>query len=379
MIILFLFFITLIFVVVYDIGAKAKYRVSFFVFLNFCFVFFMGLRYRVGIDTLNYMDSFEILPVFPISLNDISESSYAPLSFFMFTFLKTIFPSFYLLQIAYAILLNITIFYFIYKHTKYIYTGVFVYLLIFFFYFNTEIMKESMAISCFLLSIDAYISKRWGKFYLFSIVACFFHLSALILLLFPFFRRLKMSFGFVLVIFLFAFLLKILSPYLEVLSFLDSSGRIDKYMNMEKLNLTWVFLSLLQYSFIPMFLLLYLKKSFSYQVKYESLICMHILLGVGVTAFQIIFSRFTNYTLPIVALLITETISLTYTNYKNGIVHSIVIASFITAIYGISYFIPASSYYLDSYRYHYWYPYHSIFNEQSDKRREALRYELFPR
>lgn len=189
----------------YDICHKKNYKWSFFWGLCLVFILYAGLRYRIGGDTIGYMSSFEYYPdIFTTGISEgikkvqnLSEEyeRFKPGWIIYVMLIKGIWNNFFFMQFINAIILNLSIFIVIKRYSSY----PFMTLLIFFFNFKFfelefEVMRESIAVSIFmLLSINPYVEKKWLKYYVGSLLATCFHPSAYVTLIFPLFSYLKLS------------------------------------------------------------------------------------------------------------------------------------------------------------------------------------------
>ena len=101
-------------------------------------ILLLGLRFKVGIDTLNYMESFKKIPTFDnISYSTWIWSRMEPGYFVLASICKTIKSGFVFFQLTMAAITNICICIFIYKYTKNPFNGVLFYLLLACLYFTT--------------------------------------------------------------------------------------------------------------------------------------------------------------------------------------------------------------------------------------------------
>jgi hypothetical protein len=169
------------------VNLKVNHNV--FWYLSFLMMFLLvSFRYKLGGDTFNYMRDFESFPtISKLNADFFLGAKYSPLWIVFFSTIKSLSPSFIFLQIIHAILINSVIFWFFNKYSKFRFSCILFYLLYFYFYFNTEILRESIAVCLFLLSVPFYLKKDWRVYFTLSIVAVLFHYSALVLLLFPIF------------------------------------------------------------------------------------------------------------------------------------------------------------------------------------------------
>ncbi|MDE6264241.1 MAG: EpsG family protein, partial [Paramuribaculum sp.] len=152
----------------------------------------MGLRYRVGLDTLNYMEGYQDLPTFQTyELQNFILYRYEPGYLLLCMICKEIGNEFFLLQIFQSIILNTAVIYFFYMYCKNPFMALILYYYIIWPYFNTEILRESIAISIFILNYENLNKGKYLRYYIWTILAICFHFSAIILVLFPLFKNIK--------------------------------------------------------------------------------------------------------------------------------------------------------------------------------------------
>ncbi|PXV62188.1 EpsG-like putative glucosyltransferase [Dysgonomonas alginatilytica] len=308
---LILFIITLLAVIQYDLGGHKGYRRIVWYFLFIYVILLIGLRYKVGVDTLNYMDYYSYLPdLFTIKSDDWSYFAYQPLYLLLCALSRSISGDFVWFQLIHTIILNLCVFYFISKNTKYKFTGLLVYFYMYFLYFNTEILKESLAVCVFMLNYKNIEDKKWLKYYFGVFVSLLFHLSAIILIFYPLIKIMRFGWRYFIAVGFFLVIIVNIGPYLTLLENFEKVGdKANTYISFNEIgamNMNWVILNLMQLTFFPMIVLFFQKYILKEDVKFESLVCMHALLGIGVAFYQIIFSRFTNYTMPFYALFLVN-------------------------------------------------------------------------
>jgi len=197
----FVIFLILVFFALSELTGQFKNKREFsligYLFILSLFIIFMGFRYRIGGDTINYMNSFDQMPEFKdFSSFDFLTSEYN-ISWYIFVALcKLVSIDFLFFQFTHVAILNIGIFYFINKHCyKYQFSCVLLYYLTYYLYLNTEILRESLAMVFFLFGYDYLLKKKFIKYYLLVLLSISIHTSAIILLIIPFFQ-VKMKFPF---------------------------------------------------------------------------------------------------------------------------------------------------------------------------------------
>ena len=160
-----------------EIGGHRKYRKILFYLLFLYAVLLAGLRYRVGGDTIIYMDDYADLPTLSeLSIEDFFYQQTEPFYLLLCVLVRMISPEFYLFQLIHALLVNFAVFRFFKKYSNYPFIGLFIYFLWFYFIFNYEFLRESLAVSVMLLAYGYYQNKRWKKYYACATIALMFHM-----------------------------------------------------------------------------------------------------------------------------------------------------------------------------------------------------------
>lgn len=175
----------------FDIGGSKRYYYSFYYGILVWLIFLSGFQYMVGTDIPYYMEEYENL-----SLNDFSWDNLKYLSserrqfgWMIFLYCCRFFTgNFFLPKLLQAIFLNIAIFTFFKKISKYTFFCIFFYLLIGFLVLNYNVLRQSIALALELYAILYFKDRKYWKFTLFVFLAFQFHNSALILCLIPFIR-----------------------------------------------------------------------------------------------------------------------------------------------------------------------------------------------
>ena len=170
----------------YDVLGRVKNRGLSYWLIFISLILLAGLRYRVGGDTLSYFDDYPTFPAFSeFASTDFSLLPYELFFYVLVAIAKLFGDDFFYFQLLHAFIVNIVVFSFLRRYVKYRFAGVLLYYLLVYFYFNMEIMRESLAICFFLLSVKYLIAKKYVPYYLICCVSLFFHLSATFLLILP--------------------------------------------------------------------------------------------------------------------------------------------------------------------------------------------------
>lgn len=173
----------------FDYQNHTRYRKGWYIFILLIFILIAGLRYRIGVDTVRYSYSFEYLPNLSEYLSfDFTSTRYGVGYLLLNAIVKSILPDFVLMQFTLATFVNISIFYFIYCNTKKIFIALLIYFICQFFNYNFEILRESCAISMFLIGWPYFLKRKYWKYYLCVVCAVLFHPSGLVTALIPLLR-----------------------------------------------------------------------------------------------------------------------------------------------------------------------------------------------
>ena len=375
-VILFFFFILMFH---YDILKRKRGKVFFYNLSLLILVLLAGFRYRVGGDTLSYMVHYDNIPnIWNITWDELLNGRFDLISLLFFSFTK-IFDSFYVLQIIHAIFVNTVIFVFIKKNTNRIFLGVFLYYVTYFFYFNMEIIRESIAISFFLFSLKYYYKKKWIWYYLYVALAFLSHSSAIIFIFLPLFRVYNLNYKYVVVI-LFVFVSSIFFKdtflnNLQMFYFNDRiAGKIDIYQ-----TYTYTInglLGILIFNVLFPIFVFYLSRKYKIESPYYNLLILYAFIGASASYF-FIFYRFLNYLSPIMLIFYVEILGkilFSRVKHYNAYFKLVTFSIFLSCI------IIVNNYDLfrkvsnagDIRWYSYWYPYHSILDEKEDEKREII-------
>lgn len=151
-----------------------------------------GFSYGLGGDKFTYMDEFEFYPstfseAFDYIMTGLLTRGQMPLWTLVNIFCKTVFDSFYAVQLIQSAAINIAVCFIVSKYTH----RYFLFLLLYFFslkyfIFNCEVMREGFALAIMMIGIHEYMNGRKWLFYVLWPFALMFHVSAFIAILFPF-------------------------------------------------------------------------------------------------------------------------------------------------------------------------------------------------
>lgn len=213
----------------YDISGNKSGRDNWYMTMLIVFVLIAGLRWRLGIDTPNYLYSFyyEYPKLDKFSFYDYyigKDPSFVLIN----SFVKSIGGRFYIVQLIHAAFVNYLIFRYIKKHTSYIFLSLLFYFLYCYEDYNMEIMRASFSIVLSLYANDYFVEKKWIKGYMLLMLGLTFHLQTLFLFITPLFMLLRLNWkgGIALVAAFIAgvILQRTLGDYIELLSMTEEMG-----------------------------------------------------------------------------------------------------------------------------------------------------------
>lgn len=332
-----------------------------------------GFSYGLGGDKFAYMHYFEDCPT------SFSEGAdyiwlqfmvygHMPLWGFLNLFAKVVFGSFYVVQLVEAAAINIAVCFIVSKYTY----RYFLFLLVYFFslqyfVFNTEVMREGMALSFALVGMHGWLSGRKWLFFLALLLLALFHPSPLVILLFPF-MRMRMSWkslGYGLLI---AFLIWLLSDLILGRIMLSVAGGLGTivhkvlFYSIKASNIFGFTRSALTYIVLPfmvMYVVVQKEQDADMRRKKEQMMAFALVLGVLVTSFTG-FVRIYNATRIFYLVMLTDYIYILFRYREHFLIRLGVLACtvfFIVLLYMIPYKTTHTRYY------DFFFPYTCILDE----------------
>lgn len=337
---------------------------------------FYGLSYRLGWDTEWYMRAYRTFPTLSNIPEDIMQRyDYAQPGFILLWLTcRTLSPDYWLFHLIQCTFVNIAVFTFISRHTKYVFTASLIYYLCYSFYFNLEIVRESIAIGIFLLSYNYLDKHKWVKYYLCVFLSYMFHASALILVIFPIVKiyNLKLNYKFIIVLIIFLIGGFIAVRYIGSIIGLFGGGigrKITAYMvfrESDVFNANWYIFRLARNVLIPLCIIVIYRYILRRKIEFEDMICLYILFGVGILYFEEISARFSNYPMPFYLLSIATLVG----NYIKRTSRNKLIGYLTLAVILIVHtYEPLKM----TTQYHQYYPYEWVLDPKDDAIRESGR------
>lgn len=336
-----------------------------------------AFRYKVGGDTYNYMYVHEFLPdLSHLFSAEVGIAKLQPLWLLLTAIAKSIDEEFYVMQGLQALLVNAAIFVFIKQNTNYRHTAILFYYAALYPYFNFEILRESLAISCFLMSVKHYNASRWGAYYFFVVLAFLFHVSAIVMLFLPLIKSLQIKPYFGLVVFLVSAMLNpVFSSLLSIPLISSILGYAASYITYDYTLLGLVTL-FLYFALFPAVMFNWAKCALKIDVGYYKIANNGMLIMSCIPLLNIFF-RFYNYFAIFFLLLAVEILHKVFRSNRSFSLRAINAPLLIVVFllfYSSRYFVDTSHRASETRWYSYWFPYYSVFDPEVDVDRERLVY-----
>ncbi|NAW51359.1 hypothetical protein GNY06_08180 [Elizabethkingia argentiflava] len=358
---------------------KKAHEIVGYYFLLILFICFAGIRYRVGGDTLAYIKYFDEMPtVDELASIDYLNSEYNPLWYVLNAIIKFIYNDFIFFQIVHAVIINTSIFYFFKKYSpNNKFTLVFFYFLFYYLYFNTEILRESLALSAFVLGYKYLLKKKWKQYYVLCIFCFLIHTSAIILFVLPFLQR-KIKLIYLISIALFLALMGSINLVELIKSFnlptqiiLKSRSYLGREIN--------IFGMLMQTVVVMPIIIVHLVRK-KYKMRehiFEKNVLPFVYFGI-LSLFIGGFYRFLNYLYIINLVYFVDTLMLVSKQrfYFGPRVYMKFSMMFFFIYYGYFYMRDTSEYEPHTRFYNRYYPYHSIIDPKREVKRENAYYKM---
>lgn len=280
----------------YDRITKKNKSKALWLLVYVTLVAIMGLRYKVGGDTYNYMNYFSWSPELqywqPFDL-----SGFEP-GFSLFTSaIKTYFDDIYVYQTIISALMTFMLMYFINRNTSYRFLAMLLIFVAMYLYFSTEVIRESLAVGGLLMAYPLLRDRRYIPYYAVCLFLLTLHSSAALCFLLPFFRNLKLNRRFFLYVFAFIVFGFIMAPLMERLGNYFIFQKLLRYNKHAYVGYAWCGLRFIYFSLLPFLTLYWCKYRFHLNIKFENIICLQILFGIGLWFIPIVFQRLINYTI----------------------------------------------------------------------------------
>lgn len=380
-------FLLLLFGVFHYDHRKNIFLGNVYYFLVFTVMTLMtGLRYRTGGDSLMYEDYYPYLPNLDDLLHFISSDTalnYQPLYLLFVALCKVFSPDYYFYQMMHALVVNSVIFWFIQRNTRYRYTVLLLmYFFLIYFYFSFEVQREILGVCCFLLAFQYFEKNNWIVYYLFAVVAFFFHISAIILFILPLFKIIIFTRRFIILTVIATFPLIFLKEYLFsifeiflVTETMQTKGEV--YSEVE-----FSIVGVLSFYFVRVVVALpFLFASVKNRFSKHWLLAAYLVLAIS-AQIMVGFDRFMNYIYLPFFIYITESIYTQFGHQKISWLKRrfIVVAVMLHLFFILDYKVVMDMGVTNRARYQaVFFPYESVFEKEKNSERENFMRELWKR
>ena len=385
MIYLLVFILLLIPVVKYDWMAKTGGENKWYYLNLVVLILLAGLRYRLGGDTLMYMLMYNEWPsIDELKYFDFEEAQYNPLWYIYASISKSLSDEFWILQIIQSVIVNSVFFWFFRKYSpQYYFSAILLYYIVYFCYFNMEIMREALCISILLLITKFLIERKWLFYYLGCFVAICFHFSAVIMLLFPLCILLFRKTSFVLQVAILVTVLvltTIINIPVLILQLLSVNEAItvlaEKYLDDQR-SLMGMFFQLMQY--LPLLGIMFVRNRYK-EIYTHLFVDFSFIIAFAVVPYALSmsyegFSRLINYFVPYILVYMVHGVYYFISKLKlknHQLSFMLVFASLFLLFFNYSYYYlkDTSKVYPNTRFGIRYYPYYSILDPVIDEDRE---------
>lgn len=366
----------------YDVCGYTKGKWNWYYILLVWFVCVSGFQYMVGSDMAVYMKSYQRdYYKLRLDLGDLG-GRYQPGWILLSYYCRQITDDFVLFKFIHAAFVNVAVFSFFRRETKYVFLCITLYAITTYLIFNFNVLRQSFAIGFMLYYISYLKRDKYVLAFIFLFAAFMFHNTALIGLIIPLFKFLKYDKKIIVAIFVLSIMFVYFLVRLDMdtlLSTLIDSGYLGNnieehaeiYAESQKFGAREVGIGLgrLAQVLLTIFVVFYFiwKKKDLYA---GGIGLMYLLMLVTNYAIPIMFRIRQYFDMSFYVMFSMVIIELSSGRLKQ-IKHFIV--AFFIVIYSLypfkEYFYryPGSPYrYIDQY-----YPYHSIFNPDVDHRKKT--------
>lgn len=187
MIYIFTLFVCVLCSIYYDVMNKRYKRKFVYKGLLIWFIAVSALQYMMGTDMVYYVEWYNELSLRNWSIKDLisDNKQYQPGWLALGYFCRVFTEDYLLLKILQATFVNISVFSFFKRETKYIFTAVCLYALMSYLVVNFNLMRQSIALGFSLYCFTYLRKKDYIRYYIFVFLAYLFHNSALVLIPLP--------------------------------------------------------------------------------------------------------------------------------------------------------------------------------------------------
>lgn len=269
-----------------------------------------GLRDMIGYDTIHlYTNAYAVYPDWEMMMADRGtvNPSFAPAFHWLIILFKTIGAPYWLFQLTVSTFMNFAVCLFIERKLKSPFTAMLLYLGCMALTINIEILRQGMAIGVFLLSYGLLERRRWVSYYLCVLLACMFHMSAVLLLFLPLatLARLQFNRRFFYYLLISCAITALMYVSIEPIArlFGETYGHKILWYTFSHnentgLNYKYYIYHISLISVLPALVMAYYKLMLKREFRFEAVTCAMILLAPGAIPFGVAFLRLSWFLLP---------------------------------------------------------------------------------
>ncbi len=187
MLYLIIFILLLVLSYRYDYCGKEKGRTVWIWVVLLLFILIAGLRYRIGTDSIRYETYFtRNCPVIEdLAMHDFQKTRFAPLYIILNSIVRTFTDDFMVFQFIHATIVCSVMVWFLVHNTRNVFFAFAVFSLFLYLLLLTEVLRESLAVSVFLLAWPFFKEGKWLKWYAMSVIGVLCHTSAVVMVVLP--------------------------------------------------------------------------------------------------------------------------------------------------------------------------------------------------
>lgn len=380
-------------VIKYDVlGEKNNKWIHFYTIL-ILLISVSGFRYRLGTDTYSYINEFEKYPdLFHLTIEDFSEFRYQPFWILLNSIGKTL-GSFIFVQFVISII-HISLLGKFLKQIcpSLIFSSILLYYIFDYAVFNMEVMRESVSISLFLMSLLSLSRSEKKRAYVYIGLAFMFHVySLLVFIIFILFKKLisiNRWFGYLVVccIAIFCiidknFIINLIINYVVGTDNIYTESATTYAMSKQygETDMSWGgILTVFSLPTIYVYLLFHTKQIYTSCVKFnrdlfEAAILMassYILLKYSLGIIDRMYNYFHVFTFLLIVLFVKQKAETVKIHLLR--IPAYMLMMFIPILFACRMYIRKDSLVENLRMYSRYYPYSSVFNKQIDRNRERI-------
>lgn len=174
---------------VYDYRGREEGRLLWWIVIMVVLICIAGFRFRMGTDSIKYENyyNWDQPTLSQLRPDHFQATRFAPLYIVLASACRSISSDFLAVQFAVSIIVNISIFRFLWCNTRHIFFAALLYFFFQFFNLNMEVLREALAVSVFLWAWPLFLKGKWLAYYALAVLAFFFHVSSIFMFLLPLF------------------------------------------------------------------------------------------------------------------------------------------------------------------------------------------------